>query len=133
MYASNGWITDTFNGYEGHVYRYSSNVGGVTGAGDVVSGGLPEAFTMQISPNPSHGQTRTSFALPQDGSVIFTVYDAAGRKVAIAGSGNFPAGRHEIVWNGLDHQGTLVSPGLYFIRGQTTQGATATAKVLIQR
>ena len=132
MYASNGWITDTFHGYEGHVYRYTSNSGSMTGAGDAVTG-TPEAFTIQISPNPSHGQTRTSFALPQEGSVIFTVYDTAGRKVAVAGSGNFPAGRHEIVWNGLDHEGMPVSPGLYFIRGQTTQGATATAKVLIQK
>lgn len=132
IYASNGWITDSFNGYEGHVYRYSSSSGTITGTGDLVSAVDPEGFTIRISPNPSQGQTHTFFALPQEGSVIFTVYDAAGRKVAVAGSGNYPAGRHEIVWNGRDHEGNPVSPGFYFIRGQTTQGATATAKVLMR-
>jgi hypothetical protein len=131
IYASNGWITDSFNGYEGHVYRYNGS--GNTIIATPETRVEPEDFTIRITPNPSPGQTRTFFSLPQDGAVIFTVYDAAGRKVAVAGSGNFTAGKHEIVWNGRDHQGAAVSPGLYFIRGQTTSGTTATAKVLIQR
>ena len=133
MYASNGWITDTFNGYEGHVYRYTANSQAMPGL-DHVSVEEPEGFTIRVTPNPSRGSTRASFVIPQEGPVLFTVYDAAGRKVAVVGSGgNYTAGRHEVVWNGHDHQGMPVSPGLYFLRGQTTQGETATAKVLIQR
>jgi hypothetical protein len=134
MYAQNGWITDTFNGYEGRVYRYTSAIASPTGAGDGVTAGAPESFEIQVSPNPSRGETRAYFALPQDGAVVFTVYDAAGRKVAVMGSGgNYTAGRHEVLWNGYSHEGSPVTPGLYFIRGQTTNGETATAKVLIQR
>ncbi|HET9887743.1 MAG TPA: T9SS type A sorting domain-containing protein, partial [bacterium] len=133
IYASNGWISDSFNGYQGHVYRYTSSGNEIIGPSDHVSALAPEEFTIQVSPNPSRGQTRTFFTLPQEGAVIFTVYDAAGRKVALAGSGNYTAGKHEIVWNGQNHEGTPVPSGLYFIRGQTTDGKTTTAKVLIQR
>ena len=133
IYASSGWITDSFNGYQGHVYRYTSSGNEIIGPSDHVSAVEPEGFTMHISPNPSQGQTRTFFTLPHEGAVIFKVYDAAGRKVAVAGSGNYTAGKHEIVWNGQDHEGSPVSPGIYFIRAETAQGTTATAKVLIQR
>jgi len=130
LFASNNWITDTFNGYEGHVYRYTSNTATPSGV-DNLPGAVAE-FTVSISPNPSRGETRAQFALPQEAAVLFTVYDAAGRKVALAGSGKYEAGRHEVLWSGRDLQGMAVAPGLYFIRGQTSRGETATAKVLIQ-
>jgi hypothetical protein len=129
LVASDGWIEDSFDGYEGHVYRYSksSEVPDFTRRFDI------EAFNLLLSPNPSSGATRAQFVLPRESAVLFTVYDAAGRKVAVAGSGKFPAGRHEVTWSGHNYEGKRVSPGLYFIRGETSEGKTASAKVMITR
>jgi hypothetical protein len=131
IYAQNNWITDTFDGYEGHAYRYNTiYVSDAVGAGTMTSG--IDRFSVQAAPNPSFGPTRASFALPAEASVTLTVYDAAGRKVAVAGSGTYPAGRHEVTWNGRDAGGNVVAPGLYFVRGETTRGEMATAKVIIR-
>ncbi len=134
MYASNGWITDHFEAYEGHAYRYLTT--SVADVDDVGVGDLPsviDRLTVQSAPNPSTGITTAQFALPADAAISITVYDAAGRKVAVAGSGTFAAGHHEVVWNGRDARGNMVAPGLYFLRAETTRGETASAKVIIQR
>jgi hypothetical protein len=132
LLAQDGWITDTFEAYQGHAYRYiATQIDHDVGAG-VVSAGI-DRFTVEMAPNPSTGPTRAMFALPAEAAVTLTVYDTTGRKVAVAGSGTYPAGRHELVWNGRDSRGNAVAPGLYFVRGETTRGEMATSKVIIRR
>jgi hypothetical protein len=132
--AQDGWIVDHFEAYEGHAYHYTASEVVQDQATDAeVSVSSIDRFSVQASPNPSSGPTRAQFALPHDASVTLTVYDASGRKVAVAGSGTFTSGRHDLHWNGLDARGHAVAPGLYFIRGETTRGESATAKVLIRR
>ena len=56
----------------------------------------------------------TEFHLPQPASAIFTVYDAAGRRVALAGRGSFDAGPGHVTWNGRDDSGKPASSGVYW-------------------
>jgi hypothetical protein len=132
--AVDGWITDTFDGYQAHVYRYvGSRYADPRLAADVegVAGSVP--FSVRTHPNPTRGATTVSFELDRPSSVLFQVYDTAGRRVALAGHGSFDSGAGSVTWDGRDLEGKRVAPGVYFIRGRTTGGDEATARVLIQR
>jgi FlgD Ig-like domain len=134
--ASGGSVTDTFDGYEAHVYRYSVLEGVAIGHGATdapVVEATPHDFTMQTYPSPSTGRTTVRFTLPHSGTALFTVYDAAGRRVAVVGRGNYAAGVATVDWDGRDLSGQAVGPGVYFIRGRTSNGDAATARVLIRR
>jgi hypothetical protein len=136
--VENGWITDWFDGYEAHIYRYGLNSelplppdGDPTSAPDVA--GANEPFGLRVLQNPARGSAFAEFHLPRPGAVVFTIYDTAGRRVALAGSGRYEAGSGTIVWNGRDYYGEPVAPGMYFVRATTSRGEVATAKVLLQR
>jgi len=132
-----GRITDDFADYEAHFYAIGFSVGGEERREPAVDAPAqpPTAgpFRARAYPNPSGGPTVVEFDLPQAASVIFTVYDAAGRRVALAGRGSFEAGAGSVVWNGRNFAGDPVSPGVYFVRGKSSAGETATARVLIAR
>ena len=78
---------------------------------------LPLLFEMaQNYPNPFNPTTTISIALPTDSPVKLEIFDISGRKVRTLVSGNLPAGRHEIVWDGRNAAGTSVSSGVYLYR-----------------
>jgi hypothetical protein len=123
--AVDGWIVDAFEAYEAHGYRY-----------EVLpesSGGPTARFPLLAFPSPTRDATTLRFTLPSEAHVVFTVYDAAGRRVAGAGEGTFPAGPSELIWNGRDAGGRLVPPGVYFLRGESADGLRATARILVRR
>jgi hypothetical protein len=127
----NGWITDWFDGYEAHIYRFPLRGGGSTDAPEL--GAARDAFSLRVFPNPSRGHAQLEFHLPETASAVFTVYDAGGRRVALAGSGRYEAGSGTVRWNGRDFHGSPVAPGVYFVRAKTSLGETASAKILLQR
>ena len=128
-----GRITDSFDGYEAHVYRYRAIVGANfgTGVGDGVAG-LPAALQLSASPNPTTGPSRVHFVLPRAATVTFSVFDAAGRRVATLGRGNYPAGAGEVLWDGRDVAARPVSPGVYFVRASTSDGQAASVRILVR-
>ena len=76
--------------------------------------------------------TTIRFTLPKEAATAFTVYDAAGRRVASLGRGTWEAGESRIVWSGRDTEGRRVAPGVYFVRGTTSDGDHATARVTMR-
>lgn len=129
-------ITDTFDAYEGHVYRYTTLHGSRASRNPAVDAPDVEAalgpFAMSAFPNPSAGRTQVRFQMPQAGTAVFTVFDAAGRRVATVGRGNYNAGSAEVTWSGRDVSGKPVAPGVYFVQGRTSNGEEASARVLIR-
>jgi hypothetical protein len=86
---------------------------------------LTEVGRLDLSParpNPFRGPTLIPFALPNDGRVEVTVYDAAGRRVRTLVSGHLPAGSHGARWDGRDAGGRPVAAGVYFVRLATDAG-----------
>ncbi len=130
---ANGWISDSFSGYQAHLYRYQSTMSsqGPTDAPEIV--GAVEPFSIAAFPNPSAGRTTARFSLSRPATVLFRVYDAAGRRVATLGRGSYGAGSGEVVWTGRNETGHEVAPGVYFVRGTTSAGEEASARVLIRR
>jgi flagellar hook assembly protein FlgD len=66
-----------------------------------------------------------------------SIYDVAGREVAVLVDENQPAGYHQILWDGKDSQGSPVGNGVYFYRLNARNGKdsefTATKKMVILR
>ena len=78
---------------------------------------LPATRTFRLdqnSPNPFHPSTAIRFALPAEGSVRLTIYDAGGRQVRSLVDGTLPAGEQEVHWGGTDDAGRQVASGVYF-------------------
>jgi hypothetical protein len=66
-----------------------------------ISGGIPAAFSLsQKYPNPFNPETRIIYSIPKSSNVSFTVYDAAGRKVAVLVNQNQAAGTYRISFDG---------------------------------
>ena len=67
----------------------------------------------QNVPNPFATATRIGFALAERSAVQLTVYDPQGRQVRRLGSGEWPAGRHELAWDRRNDGGGALRPGVY--------------------
>jgi FlgD Ig-like domain len=81
----------------------------------------PSAGSAQLAlarPNPFQSKTRLRLTLPASTFVRAEVLDISGRRVATLASQAFPAGVHELSWDGLNSRGQLVAPGVYLVRVQ---------------
>ena len=60
------------------------------------------------------------------------IYDALGRRVRTLASARYPAGVHEVRWDGRGDRGERVSSGVYYCRMRTGGEALSRAMVLIK-
>ncbi len=72
-----------------------------------------------VFPNPFNPMTTLSFGMQQAGPVVIKVYDLNGRLVRTLAQRDYPAGSHEITWNGTDDEGRTVASGAYLVRFQS--------------
>ncbi|RMF55175.1 MAG: T9SS C-terminal target domain-containing protein, partial [Calditrichaeota bacterium] len=91
----------------------------------------------QNYPNPFNPTTTIEFSLPHaspqgQARITLHVYDTAGRKVKTLIDGSFPAGNHNVQWNGTNDAGQPVGSGVYFYRLQAGN-YTAERKMLLVR
>lgn len=92
--------------------------------------GLPkEVRLLQNYPNPFNPVTRIMFELPRADLVDLTVFNVLGQKIITLANGFVEAGRHEVVWNGMDGKGKQVASGLYLYRLRTVK-SSYTGKML---
>lgn len=93
----------------------------------------PRGATLaQNTPNPFNPITEIAFALDQGDRIALHVYDATGRLVTTLVSGDLPAGRHSVIWNGTNDTGELVASGVYRYVLNTSDGRTSRSMVLLK-
>ena len=68
------------------------------------------------TPNPFNPTTVIRYRLAETASVSLQVIDVSGRVVRTLVDGARPAGENEVVWNGMNDAGQVVSSGVYFSR-----------------
>jgi hypothetical protein len=73
-----------------------------------------------------------AFSLAVQSPITLAIYSVDGRRVRTLASGVFPAGTHQLTWNGVDARGAAVRPGLYFARLETGR-ETFTRTVVLMR
>lgn len=80
--------------------------------------------TRIASGNPSRGGAAVAFRTTRAGPVTARVYDTRGALVQTLTEGDRPAGSHILRWDGRDARGGLAASGVYFIRVETSEGAS---------
>ena len=96
---------------------YKLDLSLVTGVKGPSDGPLPGDFSLdQNYPNPFNGETRIRFSLPARGEVRLAIYDVLGREVRSLAGGEFPAGAHQLSWDGRGADGAVLASGVYIYR-----------------
>jgi len=114
-------VAEDLTAGEGRTYFYrllGTTAGGTQSTFGPVQGtaAAPREFALSGAwPNPTHGSLTAAISLPRDSKVRVSVLDLQGREVAVLADGGFPAGRHEVRWDGRAGGGKAAA-GLYFIR-----------------
>jgi subtilisin family serine protease len=67
-------------------------------------------------PNPFNPETTISFDLGSASPVNIVIYNQKGQIVRTLVNNEMPAGKHHVVWNGRDDNGSPVSSGIYFFK-----------------
>lgn len=122
-----------------------SGIGGLPGLGvqeDHAHAELPANFVLEQNyPNPfgsraaslvakqANPETSIRFALPQTAQAKLQIYDMCGALVTTLIAGTLTAGRHEIVWNGMNAHGQTAASGMYLYRLEV--GAYSKAKQML--
>ncbi len=79
---------------------------------------MPKDVQLSSYPNPFNPTTRVHFELPIDSYVKVALFDILGRQIAQLADGQYPAGYHELPWDGKH-----LSSGVYFIRLTVNDGS----------
>lgn len=78
---------------------------------------LPMNFALGSNyPNPFNPSTTIEYDLAENSNVELMVYNMLGQVVRTLIHEDRPAGRHKILWNGLDDRGQRVGSGVYVYR-----------------
>ena len=72
----------------------------------------PLRLEFAIFPSPIRHAAGVQFTLPAATDADLSLFDAAGRRVAVVFAGRYPAGRYSVTWGGAEH----LPAGLYFAR-----------------
>jgi hypothetical protein len=107
---------------------------------DYATGGIDEPVRdglgfrlLPASPNPFKGTCAISFEMAGPAAVRLCVYDTRGRLVRTLIDGAVrSAGRHVVRWDGADGEGMPVSPGVFFLRMETSSYSGTERVVLIK-
>jgi hypothetical protein len=78
-----------------------------------------DAISLQCFPNPFNSTTTIRFGISERAWVGISIFDIAGREVAMVVHREYPAGQHSVVWETNSLEGGDVRPsGVYFCRMQ---------------
>lgn len=98
-------------------------------AGGVVAERRPE---LRCFPNPCNPRLSVAYRLPEASEVALSVYNAAGRLVAVLDEGRRAPGEHEAVWTGAEARGGKAASGVYFVRLEAGGTAVTRKAVLLK-
>ena len=116
---------------------FTAHATGGTGVDDQPHAALPTAFALlQNSPNPFNPETDIHFDLAEAAEVEMDLYDLNGRLITRLLSGQKPAGRHRLRWQGRNQHGQPLESGVYVYRmraryGRNHQEFLATRKLIL--
>ncbi len=87
-------------------------------------------FNVCTNPNPSNSSTIINLTFPNHSETNLSIYNLNGQLIKEITNGIFPAGEHQICWNGSNRYGKEVSAGVYLLRLQVN-GEVITKRLTI--
>ncbi|MFO7895790.1 MAG: C25 family cysteine peptidase [Candidatus Cloacimonadales bacterium] len=92
----------------------------------------PQLQLLGNYPNPFNPTTTISFSTSQaEQYTELQIYNTKGQKVKTLVAETLPAGTHSVVWAGDDHQGNVVSSGVYFYQLSDGKSNISSGKCLL--
>lgn len=83
-------------------------------------------------PNPFNPETTLAFELKNPTAVKLDIYNLKGQKVVSLLNDFYLRGRHEVVWNGKDHNNKSVASGIYYLQMQAGNEKTNHKMILMK-
>ena len=69
-------------------------------------------------PNPFNPNVTIQYNLESKSEVMISIYNLLGRKIITLENSEKEPGENNVIWNGVDDNGNLVSSGVYFVKMQ---------------
>lgn len=96
-------------------------------------GPLPNHFGITDNyPNPFNPETVINFTLDRSTIINLEIFNILGQKVTTLAHKYFPAGRHQLTWNGRDQFDHDVASGVYLARMKSDQSSSTHKMVLLR-
>jgi hypothetical protein len=124
--------TDRAGVMEGGLLELVPIAAGTTAVGPEAPGPAAARLSLRVRFTSVTGRAVVEFALPAAQQAKVAVYGATGRLVRELADRRFPAGRHEIVWDGRDADSRPVASGTYFVRLDAEGGELAQKMVVVR-
>jgi hypothetical protein len=83
-------------------------------------------------PNPFNPETNISFSLAAGSRVKIEIFNIHGQKVQTLVNSEYPAGHHNVVWDGRDNKGQQVGSGVFFYQMKTEEYVEVKRMVLLK-
>jgi len=94
---------------------------------------LPVEFQLfQNYPNPFNPATTIEFQIPVSGVVSIQIFNILGQQVRSLVNSRFSAGRHTVIWDGRNNQGSFLASGIYLYQIRADK-YTAVKKLILLR
>lgn len=98
-----------------------------------LAGVVPDNVELGVPyPNPFNSETVVNWSMPAAGYAELSIFNLIGQRVRTLHDGSALAGRHQVVWHGVDDGGHTVRSGVYFVV-LTTSGQRLTQRLLLIR
>jgi|GEM_PF-5829687 len=91
-----------------------------------------EETSLAAYPNPFNAMTRIAYKLSEAKRVSIAVYNILGQRVRTLVDKELQAGRHEVIWNGLDEYGRAAASGVYLCQ-MITGAQRQTVKLILAK
>lgn len=82
-------------------------------------------------PNPFSQQTLFNFWLNAESNIRLSIYDLLGNRVAMLLNGTFPAGNHQVTWDGTGCSGNRLTHGVYLYRLVAGDGRVTSGRIIL--
>lgn len=108
---------------------------GISGIGGERIPERPKAARLQLGkviPNPTNGETRIEYTLPEPRDVTLRAYNSTGQLVRELVNGKVEAGQWAVTWNGRDDSGQRVPGGIYVLRLSAGKESLSKRMVLLR-
>jgi len=130
-----GWIDNAWvqTAYVGGDFMIRMKVIPITYTGvEETPSEAPSAILFSCTPNPLRARTLIQYQLNTNQHVSLKLYDITGKLVNTLVNAEQEAGTYDLVWNGMDRNGTTVPSGVYFLKFQTDEHSSAQKLLLIK-
>lgn len=124
LFGSDGLVYASDINYGFFILQLNEHTVLPSGAARLTRTGTGESGQLRVGASTAGGH-RFTFATKAGGPVLLAVFDAAGRRVAVAREAYAAPGAHSIEWNGRAASGRAPA-GIYFARVQTSDGVELT-------